>query len=56
MRHRSILAGTLVLGLLCSMGLAAQQSDSSASNNTPLAASSQSAAGTVPRLIKFTGR
>ena len=55
MRHRSILAGTVVLCLLCSLGLEAQQSDSSVSNNTNLPASSQSAAGTVPRLIKFTG-
>ena len=54
-RRRSILAGTVVLGLLWSMGLEAQQSDSSVSNNTNLPASSQSAAGTVPRLIKFTG-
>jgi hypothetical protein len=37
------------------MGLEAEQSDSSVSNNTNLPASSQSAAGTVPRLIKFTG-
>ena len=36
MRHRSILAGTVVLGLLSSLGLEAQQSDSSASNNTDL--------------------
>src|SRR5271157_3187064 len=55
MRHRSILAGTVVLGLLCSMGLEAQQSDSTVSSNTNLPAASQSAAGTVPRLIKFTG-
>src|SRR5271157_4947286 len=55
MRHRSILAGTVVLGLLSSLGLQAQQSDSTVSSNTNLPASSQSAAGTVPRLIKFTG-
>ena len=55
MHHRSILAGSVVLCLLCSTGLEAQQSDSSVSNNTNLPASSQSAAGTVPGLIKFTG-
>ena len=55
MHHRFILAGTVVLCLLCSMGLEAQQSDSSVSNNTNLPASSQSAAGTVPRLVKFAG-
>ena len=55
MHQRSILAGTVVLGLLCRLGLEAQQSDSSASNNTNLPASSQSAAGTVPRLIKLAG-
>ena len=55
MRRRSILAVTIVLCLLCSLGLDAQQSDSSVSNNTNLPASSQPAAGTFPRLIKFTG-
>jgi hypothetical protein len=51
----SILAGTVVLCLLCSLRLQAQQSDSSASDNTNMSSSSQPAAGTVPRLIKFTG-
>jgi hypothetical protein len=37
------------------LGLQAQQADSSASDNTNLSASSQPAAGAVPRLIKFTG-
>jgi hypothetical protein len=37
------------------LGLEAQQSDSSASNSTSLPASSQTEAGTVPRLIKFSG-
>jgi len=55
MRHRSILAGAVVLCLLCSLGLEAQQSDSSVSYNTNLPASSPSAAATVPRLIKFSG-
>src|SRR5208282_3032250 len=36
-------------------GLQAQQSDSSASDNTNPPVSSQPAAGAVPRLIKFTG-
>ena len=53
MRHRSILAGTVVLCLLCTLELEAQQSDSSVASNTNPPASS--AAGTVPRLIKFTG-
>ena len=61
MRRRYILAGAVVVCLLCSLGLQAQQSDSSASNstsasdNTNLSPSSQPAAGAVPRLIKFAG-
>jgi hypothetical protein len=55
MRRRYLLAGVVVVCLLCGLGLQAQQSDSSASNNTNLSASLQPAAGTVPRLIKFTG-
>ena len=42
MRRRYILAGTMVLALLGSLGLEAQQSDSSAANNTRLPASSLS--------------
>ena len=55
MRRNYILAEAVVVCLLCVLGLQAQQSDSSASNNTNLSASSQPAAGTVPRLIKFMG-
>jgi hypothetical protein len=55
MRRKYILAGAVVVCLLCGLGLQAQQSDSSASDNTNLSASSQPVAGTVPRLIKFTG-
>ena len=55
MLKTSFLAGTVVLCLLCSLGLQAQQFDSSVSNNTNLPASSPSAAGTVPRLTKFSG-
>ncbi len=55
MCRKCILAGAVVVCLLCGLGLQAQQSDSSASDNTNLPASSQPAAGTVPRLIKFTG-
>jgi hypothetical protein len=51
----SILCGTVAVCLLCSLGLKARQSDSSASDNTNLSAASQPAAGAVPRLIKFTG-
>ncbi len=56
MRRNYILAEAVVVCLLCGLGLQAQQSDSSASNNTNLSASLQPAAGTVPRLIKFTGK
>ena len=42
MCRRSILARTVVLALLGSLGLEAQQSDSSAANNTRLPASSLS--------------
>ena len=42
MRRESILVGTMVLVLLGSFGLEAQQSDSSAANNTRLPASSLS--------------
>ena len=55
MRRCYILAGAVVVCLLCGLGLQAQQSDSSASDKTNLSTSSQPAAGTVPRLIKFTG-
>jgi len=55
MRRNYILAEAVVVCLLCGLGLQAQQSDSSASDNTNLSPSSQPAAGTVPRLIKFTG-
>jgi hypothetical protein len=55
MRRNYIFAGAVVVCLLGGLGLQAQQSDSSASDNTNLSPSSQPVAGTVPRLIKFTG-
>ena len=61
MRRRYILAGAVVVSLLCGLGLKAQQADSSASNgagapdNTNPPASAQPASGTIPRLIKFAG-
>src|SRR5208283_5289903 len=54
MRRRSILAVTVMLFLSYSLGLKAQ-SDSSVANNATVPAASQPAAGTFPRLIKFTG-
>jgi hypothetical protein len=56
MRREYIFAWAVVVCLLGGLGLQAQQSDSSASDNSNLSASSQPAAGTVPRLIKFTGK
>ena len=56
MRRRSILAGAVVVCLLCGLGLQAQQSDSSAPDDPNLSAAVQPAAGTIPRLIKFTGK
>jgi hypothetical protein len=55
MRREHIFAWAVVVCLLGGLGLQAQQSDSSTSDNTNLSPSSQPAAGTVPRLIKFTG-
>ena len=56
MDRKYILAEAVVVCLLCGLGLQAQQPSLSASDNTNLSASSQPAAGTVPRLIKFTGK
>ena len=61
MRRNCLLAGAVVVCLLCGSGLQAQQSDSSVSNGTSasdnanMSPFSPPAAGAVPRLIKFAG-